>query len=89
MKEVLSLATETEVGALFHNSKETCPLGTALTKMGHLQKTTTITTDNSTACWISNTNVKQCQSKAINMCFYWVRDGVSQGHFTVIWKKGN
>jgi hypothetical protein len=88
MKELLSSAAEAELGALFHNSKEACALQTTLTKMDHPQNATTITTSNSTAAGISNSTVKQRRSKAINMRYYWVCDRVSQGQFTVVWKKG-
>jgi hypothetical protein len=44
MKEVLSSAAEAELGALFHNSKEACPLPIALTKMGHPQNATSLFT---------------------------------------------
>ena len=88
LKEVLASAAEAELGALFHNCKEACPLRTALTEMGHPQSSTTIVTDNSTAAGIANATVKQRRSKAIDMRFYWVRDRVAQGQFTVVWKKG-
>jgi hypothetical protein len=88
MKEVLSSAAEAELGALFHNSKEACPLQIALTEMGHPQHATSLSTDNSTATGISNRTVKQRRSKAIDMRFYRVRDRVSQGQFTVVWRKG-
>jgi hypothetical protein len=56
--------------------------------MGHPQNATTISTDNSTATGKSNSTVKQRRSKAINMHYNWVCDRVSQGQFTVVWKKG-
>jgi hypothetical protein len=56
--------------------------------MGHPQNTTTITTDKATAAGISNVTVKQYHSKAIDMQHYCVRDRVSEGQFTVVWKKG-
>jgi hypothetical protein len=71
MKEVLSSAAKAELGALFHNSKEACPLQTALIKMGHPQNPTTLFTNNSTAARISNSTVKQRRSKAINIQYYW------------------
>jgi hypothetical protein len=37
MEEVVSSATEAELGALFHNSKEACPLQITLEELGHLQ----------------------------------------------------
>jgi S-adenosylhomocysteine hydrolase len=88
MKEVLTTAVEAEVGALFHNSKEACPLHIALTKVGQPQHSTILSTNNSTAAGISNSTVKQRRSKAINMRYYWVCYRVSQGQFTVVWKKG-
>jgi hypothetical protein len=58
MKEVLSSAAEAELGVLFHNSKEACPLQIALTEMGHPQNATPLSTDNSIAAGISNSTVK-------------------------------
>jgi hypothetical protein len=88
MREVLSSAAKAELGALFHNSKEACPLQIALTEMGHPQNATSLSTNNSTAARISNSTVKQRQSKAMDMHYYWVHDCMSQGQFTVVWKKG-
>jgi hypothetical protein len=88
MREVVSSATEAELGALFHNSKEACPLRIALEELGHLQSPTALITDNSTASGVANDTVKQRRSKAIEMRFYWIRDRICQGHFTVEWEKG-
>jgi hypothetical protein len=88
MKEVLSSAVKAGLGALFHNSKEAYPLLIALTKMSHPQNATTISTDNSTAAGISNITIKQRRSKAIKMHYYWLCNRVSQGQFTVLWKRG-
>jgi hypothetical protein len=89
MREVLSSAAEAELGALFHNGKEACPLRIALSEMGHPQPATPIATDNSTATGIANDTVKQKRSKAIDMRFYWIRDRVRQGQFQVYWGKGS
>jgi hexokinase len=40
------------------------------------------------ATGIANNTVEQCWSEAIDMQFYWIRDCICQGHFTVEWKKG-
>ena len=70
MREVLSSAAEAELGALFHNGKEACPLRIALEKLGHPQPATPMATDNSTASGIVTDTVKQKRSKAIDMRFY-------------------
>ena len=88
MREVLSSAAEAELGALFHNGKEACPLRIALEEMGHPQPATPIATDNNTASGIATDTVKQKRSKAIDMRFYWIRDRVRQGQFKIFWNKG-
>jgi len=88
MREVLSSAAEAELGALYHNGKEACPLRITLEELGHPQPPTPIQTDNSTAAGIANDTVKQKRSKAIDMRFYWIRDRVRQGQFQIFWKKG-
>jgi hypothetical protein len=88
MREVLSSAAEAELGALFHNGKEACPLRIALEEMGHPQPATPIATDNNTASGIATDTVKQKRSKAIDMRFYWIRDRVRQGQFQIYWSKG-
>ena len=70
--EVISSAAEAELAALFHNGKEACPIRTYLEELGYPQPPTPIITDNSTTCGIANDMVKQKQSKAINMHFYWI-----------------
>ena len=88
MREVLSSAAEAELGALFHNGKEACPLRHALEELGHPQPATPMATDNSTASGIATDTVKQKRSKAIDMRFYWIRDRVRQGQFKNFWSKG-
>jgi hypothetical protein len=68
MREVLSSAAEAELGALFHNGKEACPLRIALDEMGHLQPATPMATDISTASGIATDTVKQKCSKVIDTC---------------------
>ena len=89
MREVLSSAAEAELGALYHNGKEACPIRITLEELGHPQPPTPIHTDNSTASGIANDTVKQKRSKAIDMHFYWIRDRVRQGQFQIFWETGN
>ena len=53
--------------------------------MGYPQPATTIITDNECAQGIANDTVKQRRSKAIDMRFYWIRDRVGKGQFTILW----
>jgi hypothetical protein len=88
MKPVLSSATEAGTGTLFYNAKVAAPLQIALTKIGHPQDATPLQTNNACALGIVNDTVKQCRSKAMDMRFYWVKDRVAQGQYTVHWRKG-
>ena len=81
---VLSSA-EAEFGALFHNTKEATPLRTTLEELRHPQPPTPVLVDNSTAVGLANDTVTQRRSRAIDMCFYWVRDRVDQNQFHVYW----
>ena len=46
MRQVLSSATEAEVGATFHGCQDAAPLGNLLADLGHVQVATLIITDN-------------------------------------------
>eukprot|EP00957_Ditylum_brightwellii_P036811 2787850-Ditylum_brightwellii.AAC.2 len=76
---------EAEVGTLFANAQMEEQLRIALAEMEHQQPPTPICTDNSTADGIINNKLKQCWSRAIDMCFYWVRNRCQQGHFIIYW----
>jgi hypothetical protein len=82
MKPILSSASEAEIGALFHNCKQATILHTTLQEMGYLQPATPMQTDNSTACGIANSNIKQQRLWAIDMRFYWVHNWQQQCHST-------
>jgi hypothetical protein len=88
MKNVLSSAAEAEIGALFDNTKKTVVLRTMLEEMQYPQAATPVQTDNSMACGIANSNLRQQRSRAIDMRFYWIRDRVCQGQFHIYWGPG-
>jgi len=88
MREIVSSASEAELGGLFHNGKDSCGIRTCLEELGHTQLPTPLKTDNTTADGIANDTIKQKCSKAIDMRFYWVCDRVRQGQFHVYWRKG-
>jgi hypothetical protein len=73
---------------LFHNGKEAVPERITLEELGHPQPATPIVTNNSTATGIANDSVKQKQSKAMDMRFYWIWDRVRQEQFIVYWQHG-
>jgi hypothetical protein len=76
MDQVLSSATEAEVGAAFYVTKEAVSVRNTLTALGHTQGSTPIECDNQCATGIMNDTVKQKRSKAMDMRFYWLRDRV-------------
>lgn len=88
MSNVMSSATEAEVGALFHNAQEACPIRTTLEFLGHPQPPTPIRTDNACADGIINETVKSKRSKSMSMRFYWLRDRVKLRQYYVYWKPG-
>jgi hypothetical protein len=83
IKNVMSSAAEAEIAALFLNAKHSIPMRNTLIELGHAQPLTPIRTDNSTTNGIMNSTIKQNQSKAIDMRFYWLCDRVDQGQFNV------
>jgi hypothetical protein len=76
MQPVLSSTSKAEIGALYENTKKAAILCITLHEMGHPQPATTVQTNNSTACSITNDNIKQQRSHAIDMRFYWIQDRV-------------
>jgi len=88
MRSVVSSAAEAELGALFLNAQDICPIRVALDELGHPQPATPIQTDNNTASGIVNDTVKQRRSKSIDMRFYWLRDRDQQGQFHIFWRPG-
>jgi hypothetical protein len=79
MKNVLSLAAEAEISALFDNTEKAVVLCTILEEMKYPQPATLVQTDNSTACGIANSNLCQQHSRAIDMRFYWIWDCIFIG----------
>jgi hypothetical protein len=60
-----------------------------LQEMGYQQPAAPMQTNNSMACSIANSNIKQQRSQAIDMRFYWVRNWQQQGHFNIVWAPGS
>jgi hypothetical protein len=85
---VISLAAEAELGALYLNAKEVAYLQQILAKMGHPQPRTPIQTNNSTAEGVINRKIQPRQTKAMDMCFHWLRDHEAQGQFQIYRQPG-
>jgi hypothetical protein len=85
IKNVVSSAAESEVGACFHNAQAGAPLRVTLTELGHTQPPTPLRTDNSTAYGIMKETIKQKRSKAMDMRYHWLTDRVRQKQFDIYW----
>jgi hypothetical protein len=85
LKRVVSSAAEAEIGAVFINAKEGAVLRTTLEELGYKQSPTPMETDNTTATGYINGTIKQKRTKAMDMCFYWIKDRVKQGQFKIYW----
>ena len=86
LKNVLASAAEAEVGAIFLNYQQREILRTTLHELGHIQPSTPVITDNTTANGIFNKEIKQRRTKAMDMRFNWILDRSTQKHFNVLWK---
>jgi len=89
MRNVISSATESEIGIIFINCRDSEPIQTTLLEMGHEQPPTPIQADNITADGLLNETIKEKRTKAIDIRFYWVIDRIKQNHFRVFWKPGS
>jgi hypothetical protein len=88
IRNVVASASESEVGACFHNAQSGAPLRVTLTELGHTHPPTPLLTDNSTAFGIVNETFKQKRSKAMDMRYHWLTDRVRQKQFDVYWRPG-
>jgi hypothetical protein len=80
------LAAEAELGALFLNAQEVKIMQLILTELGHPQPSTPIHINNTTTVGIINKTVKQQQSRAMEMRYFWLLDGESQQQFKFYWQ---
>ena len=88
MSNVMGLAAEAKIVAVYINSQEAVPIRTLLLELGHPQPATPIQVENSTSCGFANDSINQKRSKAIDMRFYWIRDRTSQCQFLIYWQPG-
>ena len=88
VSNVMGSAAKDKIGATYINGQKAVPIRTLLRELGNPQPATPMQVDNSTAVGFSNDTIRQRQSKAINMHFYWIRDRTSRGQFLVYWQQG-
>lgn len=85
IKQVMSSASEVELGAFYINGGKAVKLPMILEEMGHLQPLTPMQTDNSTAEGIINKKVQTKHTKAMDMQCPWLHDhSINQKQFWFI-----
>ena len=88
MRNIMASAAECETGGFFVNGQEGAHLRATLEEFGWKQHgPTPIVCDNTTAVGFANDTTKIKRSKSMDMRFYWIRDRVRQGQFTVHWQR--
>ena len=85
---VMSSTQEAETGDGYINACESIPICQTAIEMGHPQGPTQLQFDNKCAHGIITGELKQKQSKSMDMCFHWLRDRANQQQFHVHWKHG-
>ena len=85
MKNVVSSAAETELGALFINSRQAIPARKSLEELGHQQPPTPIQTDNTTALGFVSKNLQPKATKSVDMRYWWMRDRSDRKQFRYYW----
>ena len=81
-------AVESEVGALFYNTRNVLPMRVTLQKIGHLQPPTPIKTDNTPILGVVTKTITIRRTKAMDMRFHWIYDQINQKLILVYWDKG-
>jgi hypothetical protein len=72
---VAALAAEAELGTFFLNTQEATVIQLILKELGHPQPPTPIDINNTTTVGIVNNTIKQQQSRAMEMQYFWLLDG--------------
>ena len=86
LRFVQSSSAEAEIGGLFHNMKQACPIRTTLQEMGHVQHITPVKTDNSTAYKFAINDIKHRLAKHMDMRYHWILD--KKDIYEVYWRYG-
>ena len=90
IERVMSSTQEAETGGGYINARELIPLRQTAIEMGHPQGPTPLQFDNKCAHGILTGELKQKQSKCMDMRYYWLRDrALEQKQLHVHWKRGD
>ncbi len=84
IKNIMSLATEAELAALYIMAQEAVYIRIILEEMGHKQPPTPMQTDNAMADGVINGKVQPKRTKAMDMRFHWVQDRECQQQFRIL-----
>ena len=88
LEHVVASAAEAETGGLFYNGQTIIPIRQSLEALGHVQPSTPLKTDNSTARDFVDRSLRQTRSKSWDMRFHWLRDRHNRMHLHIYWDKG-
>ena len=88
IQAVMTSACEAEIGAMYINGRKAVPMRNILKELGHPQPRTPMQTDNTAAQAVVTNNVQSKCTKAMDMCFHWLRDRVAQKQFRIFWRHG-
>eukprot|EP00804_Cyclotella_cryptica_P008992 CCRYP_003094-RB/>CCRYP_003094-RB protein AED:0.51 eAED:0.51 QI:0/-1/0/1/-1/1/1/0/106 len=58
-------------------------------ELGHQQPATPLQTNNAMAKAVTNGKVQPKRTKAMDMCFHWLRDRECQEQFRIFWSPGH
>lgn len=87
IKNVMSSAAETKLGALFVNLRQAVTAWTTLKDMGHIQPPTPIQTNNTTALGSVISDLQPKIIKSTDMRYWWMRDRSDQNQLQYYWSK--
>ena len=88
IKHAMTSATEAELASLYIMAQEAVYIQIILEEMGHKQPLTPLQTDNAMADVVINGKVQPKLTKAMNMCFHWIKDRECQEQFRIYWRPG-
>ena len=88
IRNVVTLAADAEINALFINTRHAIPARNLLNEMGHKQPATPAQTDNTTALGFVTKNLNPKATKSTDMNNWYMRDKQDQEQFRYYWREG-